>query len=265
MTSAPRAAGISTNSPLLVNAHRSAPRRFASSRHFSTVVPPRKANRLIGPRPPRSGVSDSPRHPLDHARVVDFGHKVRSAATDGVMVNHEATDRELLLKGDAAAFAVFYDRHAEWVLGFLRRRSPDGEAAADLAAEVFAAALSGRRRYRSKDASAHAWLLAIASNKLNSALRSGYAERRARTRLAMRPVEVTDDDVARIDALAEVSVIVELLQDLPTDQRTAVLARIVDEGEYADIAVTQGVSEAVVRQRVSRGLAGLRRQWEKRV
>src|SRR5215213_7229328 len=103
------------------------------------------------------------------------------------------------------------------------------------------------------------------SNKLNSALRSGYAERRARTRLAMRPVEVTDDDVARIDALAEVSVIVELLQDLPTDQRTAVLARIVDEGEYADIAVTQGVSEAVVRQRVSRGLAGLRRQWEKRI
>ena len=52
---------------------------------------------------------------------------------------------------------------------------------------------------------------------------------------------------------------------LPTDQRTAVLARIVDEGEYADIAVRQGVSEAVVRQRVSRGLAGLRRQWEKRV
>src|SRR5215210_1608009 len=99
----------------------------------------------------------------------------------GVMVNHEATDRELLLKGDAAAFAVFYDRHAEWVLGFLRRRSPDGEAAADLAAEVFAAALSGRRRYRSENASAHAWLLAIASNKLNSALRSGYAERRART------------------------------------------------------------------------------------
>src|SRR5687768_3952281 len=201
----------------------------------------------------------------EDARVVDLGHRVRSAATDGVMVDHEATDRELLLKGDAAAFAVFYDRHAEWVLGFLRRRSPDGEAAADLAAEVFAAALSGRRRYRSKNASAHAWLLAIASNKLNSALRSGYAERRARTRLAMRPVEVTDEDVARIDALAEVSVVVELLQDLPTDQRTAVLARIVDEGEYADIAVTQGVSEAVVRQRVSRGLAGLRRQWEKRV
>jgi hypothetical protein len=43
----------------------------------------------------------------DRARVVDLGHKVRSAATDGVMVNHEATDGELLLKGDAAAFAGF--------------------------------------------------------------------------------------------------------------------------------------------------------------
>ena len=38
------------------------------------------------------------------------------------------TDREILLTGDAAGFAVFYDRHAEWVLAFARRRSPDAEA-----------------------------------------------------------------------------------------------------------------------------------------
>lgn len=181
------------------------------------------------------------------------------------MVNRDATDRELLLDGDAAAFAVFYDRHAEWVLGFLRRRSPDAEAAADLAAEVFAAALGGRRKYRSKNAAAHMWLMAIASNKLNSALRSGYAERRVRTRLGMRPVEVTEDDVARIDALAEAAVMVELVRELPAEQRAAVLARVVDEREYPDIALGQGVSEAVVRQRVSRGLAGLRRRWEERV
>jgi RNA polymerase sigma-70 factor (ECF subfamily) len=180
------------------------------------------------------------------------------------MVHHDATDRELLLDGDAAAFAVFYDRHAEWVLGFLRRRSPDSEAAADLAAEVFAAALCARRKYRSESPSAEGWLFSIASNKLNSSLRSGYAERRARARLAMRPVEVTEDDVARIDALADAAVMVELVQELPEDQRAAVLARVVDEREYPDIAVGQGVSQAVVRQRVSRGLAGLRRRWEER-
>ena len=90
------------------------------------------------------------------------------------MACNELTDREILLAGDAAAFALFYDRHAEWVLGFLRRRSGNAEQAADLTAEVFAAALSGRRRYRSDSPAAHAWLLAIANNKLNSAMRSGY-------------------------------------------------------------------------------------------
>jgi RNA polymerase sigma-70 factor, ECF subfamily len=75
---------------------------------------------------------------------------------------------------------------------------------------------------------------------------------------------VTEDDVARIDAMAEAAVMVELVQELPEDQRAAVLARVVDEREYPEIAVGQGVSQAVVRQRVSRGLAGLRRRWEER-
>ena len=80
----------------------------------------------------------------------------------------------------------------------------------------------------------------------------------------MRPVEVTDDDIARIDALAEATVVVELLDELPEDQRAAVVARVMDEREYAEIAVDEGVSETVVRKRVSRGLAGLRRRWEER-
>ena len=174
------------------------------------------------------------------------------------------TDRALLLDGDAAAFGVFYTRHAEWVLGYLRRRSPDAELAADLAAEVFAAALAGRRRYRSQSESAHGWLAAIASNKLNSALRSGYAERGARIRLGMRPVEVTPDDLARIDALGDSVTVRELLEQLPDDQRAAIVAHVVDERDYHQIAVGEGVTEAVVRKRVSRGLAGMRRRWEDR-
>jgi RNA polymerase sigma-70 factor (ECF subfamily) len=174
------------------------------------------------------------------------------------------SDRTLLLEGDAAAFGAFYARHAEWVLGYLRRRSPDAELAADLAAEVFAAALAGRRRYRSSSESANSWLLAIASNKLNSALRSGYAERRARTRLDMRPIEVTGDDIARIDALGDSVTVRALLEQLPEDQRAAIVAHVVDDRGYDEIAVGEGVTEAVVRKRVSRGLAGMRRRWEDR-
>jgi RNA polymerase sigma-70 factor, ECF subfamily len=51
-----------------------------------------------------------------------------------------------------------------------------------------------------------------------------------------------------------------LLQELPRDQRAALRARLVDGRAYGDIAGAEGVSEAVIRQRVSRGLAGLRRR-----
>ena len=49
-------------------------------------------------------------------------------------------------------------------------------------------------------------------------------------------------------------------EHLPAEQRTAVLARIVDERDYREIANELECSEAVVRQRVSRGLVTLRRR-----
>jgi RNA polymerase sigma-70 factor (ECF subfamily) len=48
------------------------------------------------------------------------------------------------------------------------------------------------------------------------------------------------------------------LSRLPADERTAVRARIVEERNYREIALSLGCSELVVRKRVSRGLARLR-------
>jgi len=45
---------------------------------------------------------------------------------------------------------------------------------------------------------------------------------------------------------------------LAPDQRDAVRAHFVEDRSYAEIASAQHVSEAVVRKRVSRGLAALR-------
>ena len=73
----------------------------------------------------------------------------------------------------------------------------------------------------------------------------------------MAPLELTDAALERIEAEAgEVATLA--LDALPADQREAVRARILDERDYADIARTTRTSEAVVRKRVSRGLAGLR-------
>ena len=166
---------------------------------------------------------------------------------------------ELLLAGhDAASFESFYLRHVDGLLGYFARRTRDAELAADLTAETFAAALTARRRFRPEKGSAGAWLYGIALKKLADTQRRGYVERRARRRLGMERLELTDADIARIDALAEDHTVTLMVERLAPDQRDAVVAHVVNERSYGEIAGELGTSEAVVRKRVSRGLQTMR-------
>lgn len=175
------------------------------------------------------------------------------------------SDDELLAaaaRGDADAYACFYRRHLPAVVGFLLRRSRDREIAADLAAETFAAALLGCARYRPGEAPARAWLLRIAEHKLLDSRRRGRVEGAARRRLAMERIALTDDDLERVEQLARAGDhgerVLRAVDELGEQQRDAILARVVQERDYAEIAADLRCSEAVVRQRVSRGLARLR-------
>jgi RNA polymerase sigma factor (sigma-70 family) len=167
------------------------------------------------------------------------------------------SDEDLLSARDGAAFELFYRRYAERMLCYFVRRTHDAELASDLTAETFAAALVSRRRYRAAAGNAGAWLFGIASKKLADAQRRGYAERRAQRRLGMERIELTDEDIARVEGLADLEA-GALIEVLVPDQRYAVQAHVVEEREYAEIAHDLNVSEAVVRKRVSRGLAALR-------
>ena len=159
-------------------------------------------------------------------------------------------------------FGAFYRAHLDVVLAFCFARTHDAEMSADLAAEVFAAALTARERYAPGRGSVRQWLLGIAAHKTTDALRRGRVERRARRRLGLAEIAWTEEDldhVARVETLR----LAELLGDLPEDQRRAIQARVVDEHGYAEIAHASGVSAQVVRQRVSRGLAAMRRHLTK--
>jgi RNA polymerase sigma-70 factor (ECF subfamily) len=171
-----------------------------------------------------------------------------------------ASDEELLGHDDASSFELFYDRYFERVLAFFSRRTRDPELAADLTAETFAAALSARRRYRGQGGAAASWLFGIAYHKLADAQRQGYADDRARQRLGIERIELTDDDIARIDRLGETDAVADLLQELPNAQQEAIRARVIEEREYDEIAHELRISTTVVRKRVSRGLAALRRR-----
>lgn len=163
---------------------------------------------------------------------------------------------------DPAAFTAFYRRYERPVLAYFVRRTGNPELAADLTAEVFAAALAACGRYQPRRAPASAWLFAIAQHKLSRSRRRGAVEHRARRRLGMAPISLDDEDLERIDALGgsgEESVL-RLLADLAPEQRDAVRARILEDRTYEEIAGELRCSPAVVRKRVSRGLARLRAQ-----
>ncbi len=199
-------------------------------------------------------------------RVADCSSHARRVARKVWADMRERVDGELLAAaagGDGAAYAAFYRRHLPGVLALLVRATGDREVAADLAAEVFAAAFLHARRFRARgEGSAWPWLRGIAQNKLRESRRRGRVEDRARRRLGFEPVTLDDRDLARVDELAGEAV--ALFEALPEGQREAVRSRVLDEREYADIARELACSELVVRQRVSRGLSTLREQMKER-
>lgn len=171
----------------------------------------------------------------------------------------QLTDEDLLSRPDGDAFAEFYCRHARKLAGYLMRATADAEAAADLTAETFAAALSSRSRYRPERGAPTTWLYGIAAHKLADWRRRGQAEDRARRRLRLERPPLSEDDVLELDRLAGDVTVAGFLAELPPDQRQVLRARLVDERAYGEIAQQEGVSEGAIRQRVSRGVHSLRR------
>ena len=167
---------------------------------------------------------------------------------------------------DGTAFAVFYRRHLPAVLAFLLREIGDPEAAADLAAEVFAAVLLSAGRYSEQGPSAAPWVIGIARNKLLMSFRRGRVEARARHRLGFQAVALDDGDLDRIAEVADGGRgrLAGLVDELPEDERVAVRSRVLDERPYSEIATELRCSELVIRKRVSRGLARMRDQLEEK-
>lgn len=176
----------------------------------------------------------------------------------------DADDHRLLAasRTDAAAFGVFYARHERRLLAYLVRRTGSSELAADLCAEAFAVVLDACRRRGSVPDVPVAWLFGVANHKLADSARSSQVDDRARRRLQMRAVELTRGELSEVELLADLDHASCLLAGLSPDQREAVLAHVLEDREYREIALELRCSESVVRKRVSRGLAALRVRLE---
>jgi RNA polymerase sigma-70 factor (ECF subfamily) len=169
----------------------------------------------------------------------------------------QRSDEELLAAGGPHEFAIFYRRYATEVLRYFARRVRNPEAAADLTAETFAAAVVAQRRFRADRGSAAGWLYGIAGHKLADFQRRGQLEDRARRQLGMVRRTLSDEDALYIEALGD-EVVTDMLSLLPGEQREAVHGHVIADRSYDELARTAGISPSAMRQRVSRGLRTLR-------
>jgi RNA polymerase sigma factor (sigma-70 family) len=184
---------------------------------------------------------------------------LRAAVAAGLPLPSNVTSR--LGMSGPEAFASFYDRYEASILGYFMHRTRNPEVAAELGAEVFAAALASAARYRPVGPTAAGWLFTIAQNVLLKSARKGRVQDAARRRAGIAlQLQLSHASLERIDGMvASDAWVSELLDRLPVDQRDAVRAHILDDCSYEEIAAKSGASEAVIRKRVSRGLATLRR------
>jgi RNA polymerase sigma-70 factor (ECF subfamily) len=175
-----------------------------------------------------------------------------------------ASDEELLGCGGAEAFTTLYERRCPLIRAYLRRRlGPHPDLVLDLVAETFAHALERRGQFDPERGSASAWLVGIAHNLMIDAVRRGRVADASRRRLGMERIVVEDAQLERIERDSGSELERSLLR-LPADQRDAIERRVLEDEPYAAIAVRIGCSEQVVRKRVSRGLATLRRKIEQK-
>lgn len=178
-------------------------------------------------------------------------------------------DQDELLRSaatDPAAFASVYRLFERRMLAYFMRASGRPELAADMAAETFTRALEAIGRFDPARGGAEQWLFGIARNVLASSCRTGRVDASARQRLGVPRLLVDDhaaDTIARLATDEKVATVE--LAELPDEQRQAINARVIEEREYREIASELCCSEAVLRQRVSRGLKTLRTRLADRI
>jgi RNA polymerase sigma-70 factor (ECF subfamily) len=178
------------------------------------------------------------------------------------MIDAGPHDQDALLvaaRSGAREFTAFYRLFEREVLGFFMKSTGRSDLAADLTAETFARALESVAAFDPTLGRADQWLFGIARHVLAESYRRRRVEASARERLGM-PKLILDDHtaetIARLSSGHEAASLA--LASLPNEQRQAIEARVLHERGYHDIAHELRCSEALARQRVSRGLRALR-------
>jgi RNA polymerase sigma-70 factor, ECF subfamily len=156
---------------------------------------------------------------------------------------------------DQAAWAELYDRHHAQLWRYSYGRTGSRDAADDVAAQVFAEALSSIDRYRYKGRPILAWLYAIARNLTSKHLRRTQRD---------APGEYVEPSGGSLEEGLDSMVLADALERLTAEQREVVVMRFYAGYSTGEIAAAMGKREAAVYSLEVRAIGALRRQLEQR-
>jgi RNA polymerase sigma-70 factor (ECF subfamily) len=161
-------------------------------------------------------------------------------------------------KRDPREFGALYDRHFQQIYRFVYSRVREQTAAEDVTSEVFIKALKAMPRYQDTGRPFAAWLYQIAVNAIAD---------RYRTLRPSHPLEdfhdlsvggpALEDEAAHRD---EIRRIWQVVEDLPMQQRTALVLKFQEDMKIEDIAVAMGKTPGAVKLLIHRGVSRLREE-----
>lgn len=163
--------------------------------------------------------------------------------------------------GESDAFGVLVERHGNTVFRYAYSLTGNADDAQDIAQDVFMTAWRKRRDVRVVDGSVLPWLLVATRN--HSANLGRKHRRRGET--SLDAIEVVDTTRAPHDALLDreqLEWIWATISGLTPDLGAVVVACLVDEKSYTDVAADLGLEVNAVKKRVSRARARLRAERE---
>jgi RNA polymerase sigma-70 factor, ECF subfamily len=168
-------------------------------------------------------------------------------------------DEQLLVEAaqrDPSRFAELYECNFERVYSYVARRVQNRDEAEDVTAEVFHQALANLGKFEWRGAPFIAWLLGIAANVLGS-------------RWCRNPgnLEIATDTLEEHGVeggIEQRTMLGQLVESLPPDQRHVIIRRFVERASTREIAKELARSEGAVKQLQFRALQTLRAQMKRK-
>jgi RNA polymerase sigma-70 factor (ECF subfamily) len=168
----------------------------------------------------------------------------------------------LAQQGDRAAFGALVRKHQDRIYRYLLRLTGSRDEALELAQDAFFKAWQALPEWR-PEAQFHTWLFRIASNAAMDLVRR-------RKTVEFVPLGEEHDAPAgeqgpegQLASTQRVRALDRALQQLPPEQREALLLREVEGMSYGEIAAATGAAEGTVKSRLARAREALATLYER--